>query len=634
MSATPTDLARVLETIASRSPYAHLIVGPNGRIEHANITASILLGLDADEIAGTALVRWVPGFRAERDRPISGVETEVVTAQSDRIPVEIALTPLDDGESRAWITLHDITRRRGLEGSVRSHAEELEKVVTSRARSLAALHQRLRTLYDVAPILDFTIDSEGAISSANRKAFLSLGVAIDKLIGVPLLEVVLPDQRVALQAALNAARTEGSAPFETKLRSADGATLDVLFHSTPDEAGSRGSMRLLGLDLTARREAERLVDQSLDLAESQRARMERILRGIADGIVVMDADGQVRLMNGIAESLLGVEERFAFGRDLFADQRDARFVEAWTKFAGGDDDVLRAELASEGRESRALAVTISRIRTAEGRTAGSVVVLRDATTQRAADQKSRELLLDVAQGLRSSIASIRGFTGALVRDENASQATIRRFLGLLAKEANRVHRTIEHLVALARLDVGRDPLNVQEASFLKVFADVENSFAPGARVRGILLEVHPGDVDGRGRFDAEKVRRIIDLLVNGAMKRSTTGGSVRVELRRDDVRFEVTVRDTGTAFASAEIDLDPVLVRRLVTLHGGGFEQELPPGGGNVSRFWIPADPLEGMPVPAREGKRSSTSTVDALIDDPDGDLTIPFLEESPLEDS
>jgi signal transduction histidine kinase len=341
-------------------------------------------------------------------------------------------------------------------------------------------------------------------------------------------------------------------------------------------------------------------------------------------------------MNGIAERLLGVEERSAFGRDLFADQRDARFAEAWSAFVGGDDDLFRGEIAAADRESRSLAVAISRIRTGEGRPAGAVAVLRDSTAERTANQKSRELVLDIAQGLRASIAAIRGFTGTMARDEGASSAAASRSLGPLAKEVERLHRTVEQFLILARLDAGRDALHASEARFLQVLRDVEESFAPAARARGARLEVHASDLDGKGHFDAEKMRRVLDVLVGSSVKRAAAGGAVRVELRREGGRFHVTVRDDGARASAEENDLGRALVRRLIELHGGTIEEESAPGQGTTTRFSIPDHPPSAAPrrPPRTPVVELPAPFADALVDDPDDEASVTLAEGDPLRDS
>lgn len=644
MSADSGELARVLESLVRRAPTAFLVVGADGAVHFANEAASALFGVGVAEIASSPLSRWLPDLRGDFDRPLAGIETEVMSGSGDRVAVEATLVPVDDGEGRAWILLQDITRRRGLEGSIRSHADELERMVTTRSKTLEEVRHRHRRLYEHAPILDFEIDSEGAIASANRKAYLSLGVPFDKLVGVPLAEVVTPDGREELRAAMENGRNGLSTPFEAKLRCADGSSLDVLFHLLPDDVTSRGSSRLLGLDVTARRDAERLVDQSLDLAEAQRARMERILRGIGEAVVVTDPDGQVRLMNGIAEKLLGIEEKWAFGRDLFSEQRDTRFVDAWAAFRGGEEDVYSTELSTE-TPGTTLAATLSRIRTSEGRPAGTVAVLRDVSRERRDEGRKREFVSNLAHELRGPLASIRGFASSILRGERVTPEEARRYIGIVEKEAERLGRIAEDLLALSRLDSGRDVLRHQIADAHQVMTAVEEAYGAKSKERGIEFEARADS--GAGLFDVEKIRRAFDSIVQHALQSTPAGGRVQVGFRREEDRLVGSVRDTGRGYTNDELarllepegfagagpsadtfsNLGLAIAKKLVQLHGGELTAESAPGEGATFRFWIPATPRSSAAGAPRRAPRESSREATRVASPPTGPAPTAFAD-------
>ena len=85
------------------------------------------------------------------------------------------------------------------------------------------------------------------------------------------------------------------------------------------------------------------------------------MRGIGEGVVVTDPDGQVRLMNPIAERFLDIDEQFAFGRNLFAEQRDSDFARTWRTFVDGREDLGGGELKIGAGPNRVFVVTLSRM---------------------------------------------------------------------------------------------------------------------------------------------------------------------------------------------------------------------------------------------------------------------------------
>ncbi len=625
-------------SLFDRSVDGMLLVTAAGRIEQANGAATGILGALPDDVIGSEAERWFPDFGISAGRPRAAVETTMISVGGDRVPAEVSVFPADEDTAagRAWVVFRDLSARKGLEGTIKAHAESLEKMVEVRTSELQDLRARYRSLYDRAPILDFELDSQHSVASANRKACVSLGVTIDRLVGLPLVDLVVPDRRQDLLEALNAMSDGGHMPFETRMRAADGSVIDVVLHPAKVEGSAgRAGLRILGLDVTARREAEQLVDQSLDLAEAQRARMERILRGIGEGVVVMDPDGQVRLMNSIAERFLDIDERFAFGRDLLSEQRDTEFVRGWKDFTNGDEDLAASELTlGKSSNPRVFAVTMSRIRTAEGRPAGCVAVLRDVTRERQLDKMKTDFVSNLTHELRTPLASIRGFTATVLRGESVEEGDRIRFLRIIEKEAERLQLLIEDLLALSRLEAGRETLNLRAADFYELMSDARDAFSALASEKDISLSIAGQEFNGSGVFDPEKLRRVLDNLIGNALKFTPKGGHVGVAFTRDGERLQCEVRDNGRGMEPEVLErifdrfytsnrstgnpdgtgLGLHIVKRIVEMHGGEITAESTPNVGTAFRFYVNAIPR----APRKEAAAEEPEALDPLEDLPD----------------
>ena len=523
------ELAAALPLLFEHSADGHLLVAVDGRIERANPAARLLLGAEAADVEGTPLSHWFPSFDFHPGIPLPALETDAVSAAGDRFPVELSLVPAEvHAGGRCWAVFRDISARRGLEGSVRRHADELETRVRTRTKELDDLRARYRRLYDLAPVLDFELDSQDAIASANRKACVSLGVVIERLVGVPLAELAVAEERDTLTTALAAMREGSTQPFESRLRGKDGLAIDVVLHPLRPEPGPRSRMRVVGLDVTARREAERQVDQSLDLAEAQRARMECILRGIGEGLVVTDPDGQVRLMNSRAERILAVDERFAFGRDLLSEQLDAEFVRRWSAFAAGDAESDAAELTTGGGDGRRYAAVFSRIRTREGRPAACAIVLRDVTHARRAETEMRDLFAELTAELRGPLNALRARGGAA------------------SPEIDRLAQLVDELVLFTRLEAGRETANPTSGDPAELVNQAVATVNAQAMARGVAFTIHREGRDLQARFDADHGRRALELLLRRTLRTAVPGAHVSVTVGCAAQHAEITVAESTT----------------------------------------------------------------------------------------
>jgi signal transduction histidine kinase len=332
----------------------------------------------------------------------------------------------------------------------------------------------------------------------------------------------------------------------------------------------------------------------------------------------MDPDGQVRLMNTIAEKFFTVAEASAFGRDLFAEQRDAAFVEAWQAFLAGEIEGFSQDLQTGGPGAPVYTVTVSSIKTADGRPAGCVAVLRDVTEERQLDLTNQEFLSSLTHELRTPLASIRGFTSQILHDNDISPEEHRRFLEIVEKEAQRLQQLLEDLFALSSIQSGQGGLQRKRENLSTLLHDARRSFAAAAQDKGVSLLVHIEGQDGTGIFDAEGIRRVLDNLISNAIKSTPSGGRIDAELCHEGERLECTVRDTGKGIAADVLDrifdgfyskrsgptqasdtgLGLHIAQRIVTLHGGEISASSNTGDGSVFQFWIPTTPEKSCSVP------------------------------------
>ena len=134
-----------------------------------------------------------------------------------------------------------------------------------------------------------------------------------------------------------------------------------------------------------------------------------------------------------------------------------------------------------------------------------------------------------------------------------------------------------------------------------------NAHLPQARQRGVNLQVDSGAGVPPVRVDADKIARVLDNLLDNALRHTPAGGRVLlgVEMQGSGVRF--TVGDTGLGVAAADLahiferfyrgdgargrggsGLGLAIARSLVELHGGTIGAASVPGAGTTIHFSLP----------------------------------------------
>ena len=343
------------------------------------------------------------------------------------------------------------------------------------------------------------------------------------------------------------------------------------------------------LDTSVQELGRRLEELSRD-----RARMEAILTGMAEGVLVLDRQGRVQLVNRAAQAMLHVDNT-AIGRPYLEVLRHPDISAQLTAALGGRE-VVPQELPL-GRDSSRWFV--ARAAPVAGAGAGAVLVLHDITDMRRADQVRRDFVANVSHELRTPLTAIRGYVEALI-DEPPEPEQTRRFLEILARHSARMERLVADLLRLARLDAGQEALEMAPCEITQIFGAVVADLSPAieAKRQRVVTSVAPDARTIQG--DPAKLHDVIRNLVENAVNYSPDDTEVHLAATRMNDTVDIVVSDAGPGIPSEDLTrvferfyrvdkarsrpggtgLGLAIVRHLVALHGGtAFASNRPEGG-------------------------------------------------------
>jgi len=343
--------------------------------------------------------------------------------------------------------------------------------------------------------------------------------------------------------------------------------------------------------------------RKIDDLSRDRARTEAILAGMVEGVLIVDRQGHVQLVNRAAQDMLRVAEQ-ATGRPYVEVIRHPDIAA-----------LIGASLRREAVASRELTLSRDASRTFVARAAavassgdgGAVLVLHDITDLRKAGQIRQDFVANVSHELRTPLTAIRGYVEALV-DEPSLGADARGFLDIIGRHTARMERLVKDLLRLARLDARQEPLErtrcgVRDA-FDGVLADLSQSVE--ARQQRVSVEI-PADaayVDA----DPGKLHDILRNLVENAVNYSPPQSDICLSAERHDGTVHVVVADSGPGIPPNDLarvferfyrvdksrsgpggtGLGLSIVKHLMELHGGQVFVANRPDGGAVFRMVFP----------------------------------------------
>ncbi|MGH7464027.1 MAG: ATP-binding protein, partial [Longimicrobiales bacterium] len=374
-----------------------------------------------------------------------------------------------------------------------------------------------------------------------------------------------------------------------------------------------------------------------------------VLDHMADGVIVVDADGRLERSNAAAAELLGAElaeipveewpERF----DLVSvEGRPMSPSEFPLIRAMRGEAVRRAAFTvrSDWGAERYLSCSAGPIRSTAGEPAGAAMVVRDVTDEHQYAEMLRhtnrelrrqaEVLEQVNQQLREATKAKDQFLAVMSHELRTPINAIMGYSDLLdlgvkgplnddqRAMLSRVRETSRHLLGLinevldlAKIGAGRMDLVLVELDVEKIVERAAQQILPQATEKGLTLDVQGPRDEGAVLVNADETRltQIIINLLSNAVKFTSSGG---VKISYDDVDGQVVIRvsDTGPGIPRDQIDrifeefyqvegglsrasggtgLGLAIARRFARLLGGDVQVESDPGQGATFTITLPS---------------------------------------------
>jgi two-component system, OmpR family, phosphate regulon sensor histidine kinase PhoR len=344
----------------------------------------------------------------------------------------------------------------------------------------------------------------------------------------------------------------------------------------------------------------------LEELSRDRARMQAILTGMVEGVLVVDRQGRIQLVNRAAQAMLRVDAA-AVGRPYLEVIRHPDISEQLTIALRGDL-VDGRELALGRDPNRTFVARAAGV--AAGGGGGAVLVLHDISDLRRADQIRRDFVANVSHELRTPLTAIRGYVEALLDDTSDAEST-RRFLEIIARHSTRMERLVKDLLRLARLDARQEVLEHAPCDIQQIVHAIVADLEPVIDAKRQRVSVHVDAAACAVQGDPAKLHDIVRNLVENAVNYSPEEAEVRIEAWRDGATLNIRVADSGPGIPPDDLTrvferfyrvdksrsrpggtgLGLAIVKHLVELHGGEAVAANRAEGGAVFTVTLPAEP-------------------------------------------
>ena len=252
--------------------------------------------------------------------------------------------------------------------------------------------------------------------------------------------------------------------------------------------------------------------------------------------------------------------------------------------------------------------------------------------------RSRDFLADVSHELRTPIAAMRMFNELLREGADDDPATRAEFLESSRQQLERLDWLAQNLLELSKLDSGLVLLDLRPDDLRAAVESAVEQAEPTAKRRGIELKLHVPSRPLRIRHDPQRVGQVVSNLIGNALKFTSSGGRVNVDVRGVEGGAQIEVRDTGVGIDATELPriferfyrgslaneargsgsgLGLAIVKSIVDMHGGRIGVDSRLGEGSSFVVNLPLDPrLSETATEARVTETAATPAAAVEVSD------------------
>jgi len=358
----------------------------------------------------------------------------------------------------------------------------------------------------------------------------------------------------------------------------------------------------------AHRSEKALEEKAVDLDELTRLHSV-IVTSMNSGLMTLDPNRRIKVMNASAEQLTGFTQRDVYDRLL------EETLPEFGPVAGTLRSRLEVTLTPPGDVPRILGCTATQLTDREGRDAGIIINFQDVTEIKKMEAELQradrlaaigELSARIAHEIRNPLASISGSVQLIAQDRTL-RGEDRQLLDIVIRETDRLNKLILDFLAYAR----PHPPQTIPVPLRRMVDDLRVLMRSDHRFELITFRQEFDDTIAV-RVDVDQFIQVLWNIFTNAADAMPGGGEIAIEAERltseqndavDDTWIEIAVSDTGVGMSSGELKvvfepfyttkpggcgLGMATVYRIIEGHGGYIRVESTPGNGTKFLIYLP----------------------------------------------
>jgi len=357
-----------------------------------------------------------------------------------------------------------------------------------------------------------------------------------------------------------------------------------------------------------------------------------IFENSAVAITMVDEHERLISWNRFTEDLLGMDRNDLYlkpVRSLYPAEEWERIRAYHLRQKGMQHHLVETRMIKKDGSIIEVDISLSVLTNAEGKTTGSIGIIRDITEHKKAEEKIKKMI-DTKSGfisivsheLRTSLAAIKegvsivfdGMAGRLNKEQ-------KKFLNIAKRNVDRLSVLINDVLDFQKLETNNMHLNIQDNDIKEVISEVHETMALYAKKNKVELSLKLAEELSEAKFDRAKINQVLTNLVGNSIKFTPEKGKVSINVHLQNEELVISISDTGIGIPKEALTkifecfyrvnqrdkeiqgtgLGLAIVHKIVMMHSGRIEVASEVGQGTTFTVFLPLElkPMQKL-LPAK----------------------------------
>ena len=349
------------------------------------------------------------------------------------------------------------------------------------------------------------------------------------------------------------------------------------------------------------------IESQLERISAEKNRLDTILSGMGEGVIVTDDNGVLTLSNPAFRGIFGMGEHEE-GKSLIEITRHAAMCSTLRRVLQTREDIVE-EIELGGAEEKHILVHWVPL-VEGGALIGAVAVFHDISELKALERIRKDFVANVSHELRTPVSVIKGYAETLLSEgDSLTPEKTAQFAGIIHNHAERLANLINDLLALSRIESGTMPMEPTpvsvEAAVSRAVRLLERKWSD----KGITLTIED-TLSGMPTVlaDQQRLEQVLVNLLDNAIKFTSFEGRINISAADLETHVRIDVTDTGCGVPPKDLQriferfyrvdtarsrelggtgLGLAIVKHIVQAHGGSVTVESTPGKGSTFSFTL-----------------------------------------------